>query len=114
MPDRSKGRSQINAVKLFQEWRPQVSTIQRKHKMSFDLRRSSYHITRRAGEHRSRLANVSWASDKKSTAENNGNNNNIDITSSASTLTKHQKARLLEGKKEVIIFSLNVQTLRNF
>lgn len=82
--------------------------------MTLDVHINSYRIACCVGEQGARPANISQVADKKSTTENNDNSNNIDTISSAPTLNKHQKARLIKGKKEVIIPSLNVQTLRNF
>jgi len=84
--------------------------------MTLHLHRNSNRIARRAGEQGARPANVSQVAVEKSTTElSTKNENNIeDIRSSPPTWNENLRTRLLKGKKEVIISSLNVRTLRNF
>ena len=100
IPDKSKDGGQTNLVKPLQAWPMQVLTSHRKHKMTLDLHGNSYCIARHTGKQGVHPVNASQVADKKSITENNDNNNDIDITSSAPTLNKHQKARKEGNSKE--------------
>ena len=84
--------------------------------MTHSIPSKSNRLARCAGNQGARPSNVRQVAVEKSTTElSTKNENNIeDIRSSPPTWNESLRTVLLKGKKEVIISSLNVRTLRNF
>ena len=80
-PKRLKEKSQMIILKLLLKWRLQVSTSHRKNKMTLHLDRNSNRTAHGTDEQGAYPVNVSHISNKRSTTENNDNNNNIGVTS---------------------------------